>query len=333
MFTGRSWGEFVATCARESERWSARAVDDALDALLEADTTFKDTRVSSDEQVLATLVLVMCGAAPAAARRDPRMMLRSANARSTARSRAAARSRHVAGAQASPLRGARHSGADSVFARARQLVANGNGAAGRVLVDSMIAAATPDSPVYGERCIGAPRWRRRRRTPNATIGGSSSILVRAASRRRAVAARAARGRSRRPSRGDEAPRAFLLEAPRTRTAPRGADARELLFDQNDIPRGCIGVAASVERGAGQRSSCAISSTTSRARCAANDVSARRAVRRLPAGVRRPPAPRRTRPRRAAIPRRQREGRFTLQVAAYQTKPKRRGSRTSSRRAA
>jgi DNA polymerase III subunit delta len=61
VFTGRSWGEFVATCVRESERWSPAAIDAGLDALLEADKTLKDSRVSSDEQVLASLVLLICG--------------------------------------------------------------------------------------------------------------------------------------------------------------------------------------------------------------------------------------------------------------------------------
>ena len=64
VYTGRSWGEFVATCIRESQRWSPAAIDDALDALLEADKTLKDSRVSSDEQILATLVLLLCGARP-----------------------------------------------------------------------------------------------------------------------------------------------------------------------------------------------------------------------------------------------------------------------------
>lgn len=62
VFTGRSWGEFVSTCARESERWSARAIDDALDALLAADAALKETRLSSEEQLLANLVLTLCGA-------------------------------------------------------------------------------------------------------------------------------------------------------------------------------------------------------------------------------------------------------------------------------
>ncbi|HEY4304139.1 MAG TPA: DNA polymerase III subunit delta [Gemmatimonadaceae bacterium] len=61
VFTGRSWGEFVSTCAREAERWSSRAVDDALVALFTADAAIKETRLSTDEQILANLVLAMCG--------------------------------------------------------------------------------------------------------------------------------------------------------------------------------------------------------------------------------------------------------------------------------
>jgi tetratricopeptide (TPR) repeat protein len=38
----------------------------------------------------------------------------------------------------------------SVFARAKQLVVNGNGAAGRLLVDSVLTATTPDTPAYAE---------------------------------------------------------------------------------------------------------------------------------------------------------------------------------------
>jgi DNA polymerase-3 subunit delta len=62
VFTGRSWGEFVQTCARESERWSARAIDEALEALLVADAALKETRLSSEEQLLGSLVLTLCGA-------------------------------------------------------------------------------------------------------------------------------------------------------------------------------------------------------------------------------------------------------------------------------
>jgi DNA polymerase III subunit delta len=61
VFTGRSWGEFVAACVRGSDTWTPRAIDDALDALLVADAALKESRVSSDEQLLANLVLALCG--------------------------------------------------------------------------------------------------------------------------------------------------------------------------------------------------------------------------------------------------------------------------------
>jgi len=62
VFTGRSWGEFVSCCARASDTWTADAVDDGLQALLDADSAIKETRLSSDEQILGTLVLRLCGA-------------------------------------------------------------------------------------------------------------------------------------------------------------------------------------------------------------------------------------------------------------------------------
>jgi DNA polymerase-3 subunit delta len=60
----RAWGEFVNTCVRASNLWSAAAIDDALEALLAADASLKGSRVSSDEQLMATLVLTLCGARP-----------------------------------------------------------------------------------------------------------------------------------------------------------------------------------------------------------------------------------------------------------------------------
>src|SRR5579885_2931882 len=42
------------------------------------------------------------------------------------------------------------SNADAVFARAKQLVVGGNGAAGRVLIDSVLAANAPDTPAYAD---------------------------------------------------------------------------------------------------------------------------------------------------------------------------------------
>jgi DNA polymerase III subunit delta len=56
----RPWGEAIATWVGAVDRWSASALDRALDALLMADVALKDTRVSTDEQVIASLVLAMC---------------------------------------------------------------------------------------------------------------------------------------------------------------------------------------------------------------------------------------------------------------------------------
>jgi DNA polymerase-3 subunit delta len=59
-FTGRPWGSAVATWAGSAERWTSSSLDHALAALLDADAALKETRVSSEEQVMATLVLSMC---------------------------------------------------------------------------------------------------------------------------------------------------------------------------------------------------------------------------------------------------------------------------------
>lgn len=59
-FLGRPWGEAIAAWTRYYPGWSAPALDAALDALLAADVALKESRVSSDEQVLATLVLTLC---------------------------------------------------------------------------------------------------------------------------------------------------------------------------------------------------------------------------------------------------------------------------------
>jgi SPOR domain len=60
-------------------------------------------------------------------------------------------------AVAQVLPASRATASDSVYTRASQLVQNGNGAAGRALVDSMVAAAAPGTPEYAE----ALYWRAR----------------------------------------------------------------------------------------------------------------------------------------------------------------------------
>jgi len=59
-FTGRPWGSAAAVWTRAAERWSRESLDRALDLLLETDVALKESRVSSEEQLLASLVLSLC---------------------------------------------------------------------------------------------------------------------------------------------------------------------------------------------------------------------------------------------------------------------------------
>ena len=60
VMTGRPWSEAVKAWMRDVERWDVRAVDRALTLLYEADIALKDTRVSSEDRVLATTILALC---------------------------------------------------------------------------------------------------------------------------------------------------------------------------------------------------------------------------------------------------------------------------------
>ena len=59
-YTGRSWGEAVRAWSRALDKWTATELDEALTALLNADAALKESRVSSDEQLLQSLVLTLC---------------------------------------------------------------------------------------------------------------------------------------------------------------------------------------------------------------------------------------------------------------------------------
>ena len=59
-YTGRSWSEAVRAWARALDAWSVADLDAALAALLATDVALKESRVSSDEQLLESLVLTLC---------------------------------------------------------------------------------------------------------------------------------------------------------------------------------------------------------------------------------------------------------------------------------
>lgn len=58
--TGRPWGEAVRTWARTAERWSASDIELALETLLTADRALKESRVSTEEEVIESTILALC---------------------------------------------------------------------------------------------------------------------------------------------------------------------------------------------------------------------------------------------------------------------------------
>jgi DNA polymerase-3 subunit delta len=68
-FPMRSWGEATRAWAKYVPKWDRTSVTHALKALRMADLGAKDTRISSDEQLLSNLLCAMCAApAPSPAR-------------------------------------------------------------------------------------------------------------------------------------------------------------------------------------------------------------------------------------------------------------------------
>lgn len=59
-YPGRPWGQAASAWARAVPEWTMRELERASSALLAADVALKESRVSSDEQIVATLVLTLC---------------------------------------------------------------------------------------------------------------------------------------------------------------------------------------------------------------------------------------------------------------------------------
>jgi len=60
VFLGRSWSSATAAWASMVGAWDRRSLERSIDALLTADVTLKETRFSSEEQIVTTLILAMC---------------------------------------------------------------------------------------------------------------------------------------------------------------------------------------------------------------------------------------------------------------------------------
>jgi DNA polymerase-3 subunit delta len=60
VYAGRAWGAAVASWMRSHAIWTTPELDRALRLLLLADASAKEARVSSEEQLISTLVLSLC---------------------------------------------------------------------------------------------------------------------------------------------------------------------------------------------------------------------------------------------------------------------------------
>jgi hypothetical protein len=209
---------------------------------------------------------------------------------------------------------AQQQSAGAVFARARQLVVNGNGAAGRLLIDSVLTATPPESPVYGD----ALYWR-------AALAASSADAER--DYRRLVIEYPFSSHSGdalfqlaqiENARGDRASASvhlerFLAENPGSDQRPRaGLLLVRLLFEQNDLPRGCAALRSVLTDVPESEVETRNQLTYYSPRCTAADVSRGGAVPVAADTAREAPKRDTTR---VAEP----KARFTLQIAAYKSK--------------
>lgn len=62
--TFRGWGEAAAAWSRASGKWNVADLDHALEVLQQTDFALKNSKVSSEEQILAIAVISICGGAP-----------------------------------------------------------------------------------------------------------------------------------------------------------------------------------------------------------------------------------------------------------------------------
>lgn len=225
----------------------------------------------------------------------------------------------TAGAQSNPPTPS--TSADSVFARARQLVVNGNGAAGRVLVDSMVIATPADTPEFAE----ALYWR-------ATLAATGADAER--DFRRIVVEYPLSPRTGEVllqlaqlevARGDRAPASthlqrFLLENPRSPERTRAALLLiRLAFEQNQAQVGCTVLGRALREVPESSVETRNQLTYYSPRCAGVDTTRVVASRSTPASTDSSTAKRDSTHRDSVSASLDTKGRYTLQIAAYATR--------------
>jgi hypothetical protein len=225
----------------------------------------------------------------------------------------------LATATRAPAQGTAPAGtaADSVYLRARQLVANGNGAAGRGLVDSMVAAAMPGTPGYAE----ALYWR----ANLAVIGSESEADYRRIVVEYPASPRAADALLKladlEMARGDRAAaivhlQRFMMENPNHPDRARsGLALVRLAFETNDAPRACLALGRLLQEVPAENIELRNQLTYYSPRCLSVDTTRATVITRADSGT----AKRDTTRRVAATPKPAAKTRYTVQVCACATR--------------
>jgi DNA polymerase-3 subunit delta len=60
VYIGRPWGAAVSAWSSMTSAWTAESLNRAINALLVADDAIKESRISSEEEIITSLVLTMC---------------------------------------------------------------------------------------------------------------------------------------------------------------------------------------------------------------------------------------------------------------------------------
>jgi hypothetical protein len=212
---------------------------------------------------------------------------------------------------------------DSVFSRARQMVVNGNGAAGRLLVDSVITALPPDAPEYGD----ALYWRAALAATNTDAERDYRRLIVEYPLSSHVGDALFALAQLENARGDKAGATahleqFLADNPTRPERPRATLLYvRLLLEQNQLPRGCSALRQTINTTPDSLVETRNQLEYYLPRCAASDVTAGGAA---PVGAAANSTTAAAKPgtskgKSESVPTASPRARYSLQIAAYKTR--------------
>jgi len=203
---------------------------------------------------------------------------------------------------------------DATFNRARQLVVNGDGAAGRLLIDSVMSATPPDSPVYGD----ALYWRAALAATNIDAERDYLRLIVEYPLSSHVGDAQFALAQLENARGDKTAATkhlgqFLADNPARPERPRATlQYVRLLLEQNELPRGCSALRQTISQMPDSLVEMRNQLEFYLPRCVASDATPGGAA---PVGA----AAAKDSARKSSVPTVSPKARYTLQVAAYQTR--------------